>query len=218
MDNRRIILYLFFSGLLSATLAACEYEWRDEPPKLAINDQNVAPFSGGPQSSNVAVSEVPKKPAPTPVPADIRPTLAPGRDVSGSVKLPQDGVQIDILRLREEGKLTVNSNVPGVDVSLAFDERPDSLAKSEGVNPFRFDFELSVPIAIRAIRVLSSYSDYAWAFKTKEGERLVVDSVVDGDWSTIVLLESPPVKSFYVEVLRKNRDNFVHVNEIEIYR
>jgi hypothetical protein len=67
------------------------------------------------------------------------------------------------------------------------------------------------------MRVLSTYSDYGWAVQLENGERLVVDTIVDGEWSTITWPAGVKTGKVTVEVLRLMRDNYVHLNEVEIY-
>jgi hypothetical protein len=49
------------------------------------------------------------------------------------------------------------------------------------------------------------------------GERFVVDTVIDGSWSTIAWPDGISTKRVTVEMLRKVRDNYVHWNEVEFY-
>lgn len=201
-------------AVLLAPLTACEYEWRDEPA-IDPQQQQVAfriPENAADQKPQpVAARLIPTQPP------DVRPVLAPGKDHSGQAALPAGVKKINLLELVESGALKVSANVQVGDISQSFDEREDTLSKSEGINPYRLTFEFSAPRTVKGIRVLSSYSDYAWAFQPEAGERLVVDTVVDGSWSTMAWPEGVKCTRFYVEVLRKMRDNFVHLNEVEVY-
>ena len=49
------------------------------------------------------------------------------------------------------------------------------------------------------------------------GERLILDPVPEGDWALMVWPTQIEAKKVFVQVLRKIRDNYVHVNEIEMY-
>jgi hypothetical protein len=189
----------------------CEYEWKDEPPatdRVVILADNSEPARQQPAEAPKPIQQQQ---------SDQRPVLAPGKDVSGQAALPAKVKRIDLLGLLESGGVQVSANVSGPDLSLAFDEREDTLAKSEGVNPYKLTFEFTNARTIKAIRVLSSYSDYSWAFQTEGGERLFVDTVIDGQWSTIAWPDGVKVQKFSIEVLRKHRDNFVHLNEVEVY-
>jgi hypothetical protein len=200
--------------ILLSLLTACEYEWREEPVG-EVSHQQVA-F----QVPENAAALKPQSVAPRIIatqPPNVRPVLAPGKDHSGQSALPDGVKRLNLLDLVETGALKVSANAQVGDISLAFDEREDTLTKSEGINPYRFTFEFSAPRLIKGIRVLSSYSDYSWAFQPESGERLVVDAVVDGSWSAMAWPEGIKCSKFSLEVLRKMRDNFVHLNEIEVY-
>jgi hypothetical protein len=214
LDSRTAFLRVRYSlGLMGALavvcfgLSACEYEWKDEPARV----QSVS--SGGENSEEVVVKEEVKPPPP----ADVRPLLQPGKAASGRAELPPKAKKIDLTQLAEAGGLSVSSNVPGTDLAPAYDEAENSLAKSEGTNPFKLTFQFANPVAIKAIRVLSTYSDYGWAVQLESGERLVVDSIIDGEWSTIAWPAGVKTGKVTVEVLRLLRDNYVHLNEVEIY-
>jgi hypothetical protein len=198
---------------LSAVLG-CEYEFKeDSGGSSVVLLHDVPQASSDPRNSE---REEPKKPAPAP---EVRAALAPGKDVSGQAALPPNAKRMNLTDLLEQGQLAVTTNlpVPG-DVSLAFDEVDTTLAKSEGANPFVFTFKFGSPVSIKAVRVLSSYSDYGWSIEAQGVPRLVVDTIIDGEWSTIAWPEGVKTSEVKIEVLRKTRDNFVHLNEIEIYQ
>jgi hypothetical protein len=191
-------------------LSGCEYEWREDRG-------DAAPYQVS-KSEEAAEQEAPLKQVRVePVQTEFKPVIAPGRDISGQAELPPKARKINLSELGESGALMVSANAPTGDLGLSFDEREDTLSKSEGVNPYRITFEFKDTKTIKAIRVLSTYSDYSWAFAAEGSERLLVDTVIDGAWSTMTWPEGLKVKRFYVEVLRKQRDNYVHVNEVEVY-
>jgi hypothetical protein len=163
--------------------------------------------------------EVPQPPVEEKKPAsDVRPVLAPGKEVSGLDALPANAKRLNLPELAEKGELTVKSNDPGFgNPTLVYDEIETSLAKSNDINPFKVTFEFATPRTVKGIKVLSSYSDYGWAVEVEGANRLVVDTVIDGQWSTIAWPEGIKAKKVTVEVLRKVRDNYVHLNEIEFY-
>jgi hypothetical protein len=202
-----VVSTLFVCGVF---VCGCEYEWKEEArspepypvQQLAVNDQVAQQ------------TEKPKQAAPPP---EVKPVLAPGKDVSGQAVLPPKARKLNLLELKDTGVLNVTANLMGGDMPQAFDEREDTLAKSEGFNPFTFTFEFTEPRMLKAVRVLSSYSDYSWALQVDQGERLVVDMIIDGEWSTIAWPDGLKGKRIQVEVLRKHRDNYVHLNEVEIY-
>jgi hypothetical protein len=206
----KLVLLSFFG--VSAILG-CEYEFKEE--------------SGG--SSLVLLNDVPralrdprepqqpeqKKPAPPP---EVRSVLAPGKDVSGQAALPPKVKRVNLTELVEQGNLVVSSNLPGAgDIKQAFDEDDSTLAKSEGANPFVFTFKFTNPVTLKAVRVLSTYSDYGWSLEAQGTPRLVVDTIIDGEWSILAWPEGLKTDQVKIEVLRKTRDNYVHLNEIEMY-
>lgn len=203
------------SILLSVTtalaIAACEYEFKDDP-----GSNSDAPRFSSEEAEAPVEQEAPvEKKKPEQV---ARPVLAPGKDVSGAMALPDKVKKLNLTEIVESGALVVSTNVPNLpDAGRIYDEIDTTLAKSEGVNPFKVTFEFTAEKTIKAIRVLSTYSDYGWAIQFDNGERLVVDSVIDGDWSTVAFSDGVKVKKVTVEVLRKVRDNYVHLNEIELY-
>lgn len=210
MRSRKSFLFVIL-GLI-ATLG-CEYEFKEESGGSSVVLLSDVPHvSSDPRNPEQAE---PKKPVPPP---DVRPVLAPGKDVSGQAALPPKVKRLDLTELVEQGQLAVTTNLPGDgDVKLAFDEVDATLAKSEGANPFVFTFTFANPVTLRAVRVLSSYSDYGWSVEAQGTPRLVVDMIIDGEWSTIAWPEGVKTNTVKIEVLRKTRDNFVHLNEIEMY-
>ena len=166
-----------------------------------------------PNQERQAVEE--KKPAEV---SGDRPVLKPGKDVSGAMAVPAKAKKLNLPELIETGVVTLKTNVSGLgDANLAADEIETTLSKSNGVNPFRFSFEFSNDRLIKAVRVLSTYSDYSLAIETDKGDRFVVDMIIEGEWSTVSWPEGLKTKKLSVEVLRKVRDNYVHVNEIELF-
>jgi hypothetical protein len=168
--------------------------------------------------SRVVEPEKPKNETKVAPPSEVRPTLAPGKEVSGQADLPPNTKRLNLTEMKDSSLVQVTSNLNGnPDVSLTFDEVESTLVKSDGINPFRITFQFSQERLIKGIKILSTFSDYGWAVQIDGGERLVVDSVVDGQFSTIAWPAGVKVKNLSVEVLRKVRDNYVHLNEVEIY-
>jgi hypothetical protein len=206
----------FFLQLLccGVIMLGCEYEFKEEGGGSSVVLLHDVPHASSDPRNSEKIE--PKKPAPPP---EVRAALVPGKDVSGQAAIPPNTKRLNLMELVEQGQLTVTTNlpVPG-DVKQAFDEVDNTLAKSEGANPFVFTFTFANPAVLKAVRVLSSYSDYAWAVEAQGTPRLVVDMIIDGEWSTIAWPEGIKTNQVKIEVLRKNRDNFVHLNEIEMYQ
>ncbi len=203
----------FFLLLAVVAVVGCEYEFKeDSGGSSVVLLHDVARESSDPRAPEQAE---PKKPV---QPPEVRPVLAPGKDVSGQAALPPKVKRMNLAALVEQGALTVTSNVPGAgDIQQAFDESDSTLSKSEGTNPFIFTLQFTSPVTVKAVKVLSTYSDYAWAVELQGAPRLVVDMIIDGEWSTIAWPEGVKTSQVKIEVLRKTRDNFVHLNEIELY-
>jgi hypothetical protein len=205
-SNSAFIYRLLVCSGISVALCSCEYEWKDEP---ARTDDRVL----------VLDQEAPQPPVEEKKPESAeRPVLAPGKEVSGMDALPANSKRLNLPELAQNSAVKVTSNDPGLsDPTQVYDEIETSLAKSDGINPLKITFEFAAPHTVKAVKVLSSYSDFGWAIEVDNGNRLVVDTVIDGQWSTIAWPEGIKAKKVVVEVLRKVRDNYVHLNEIEIY-
>lgn len=197
------------AAAFSCVLTACEYEWKED---AGSGEMYRAPAAVAQAGGGVQPKEQKQEPPP-----NVQPVLAPGKDVSGQAAMPPKVKKLNLTEMLEGGTLNVTANIMGGDLGQSFDEREDTLAKSEGHNPFKVTFEFAEQRTIKAVKVLSTYSDYGWALQPDQGERLVVDTIIDGEWSTIAWPDGFKVKRLTVEVLRKYRDNYVHLNEVEIY-
>ncbi len=200
--------------LAAVVVAACEYEFKED---AAGKSSSLVLLRDVPRDSreHQGVTE-PQKPA---QPPDVRPTLVPGKEVSGKAELSPKLKKLNLPDLVEQGAVTVSTNVAGLgDGHLAFDEVDSTLSKSEGRNPFVFTFRFSNPQALKAVRVLSTYSDFGVAVDVEGVGRFVVDTVIDGEWAVVSFPDGgAKISKVVVEVLRKHRDNYVHLNEIEMY-
>ena len=195
--------------LIASTTMGCEYEYRDDP--VASNRPNQPP---PPTQEELKIQEQRKQV----VESSGQPSLKAGKDVSGAMAVPANAKKLNLPQLVEGGQLTVTSNVPGLgDLQNSYDEVETTLTKSDGINPFRFTLDFAAPRNVKAVRVLSTYSDYGWAIQNDAGQRFVVDMIIEGEWSTVAFPEGLKTKRLIVEVLRKVRDNYVHVNEIEVF-
>lgn len=195
--------------IVVGTTIGCEYEYRDDP--VASNRPDQPP---PPTQEEIKIQEQRKQAAES----GDRPTLKAGKDVSGAMAVPANAKKLTLPQLAENGQLTVTSNVPGLgDLQNSYDEVETTLTKSDGINPFRFTLDFAAPRNVKAVRVLSTYSDYGWAIQNDAGQRFVVDMIIEGEWSTVAFPEGLKTKRLIVEVLRKVRDNYVHVNEIEVF-
>ena len=203
-----LLRFGIISALTLTTLSACEYEFKDQPAQgekeVPADEQENAPEDK---------HEEQKHDAPKPLG-----TLAPGKAYQGATSLPAGAKRVDVLNLTASNQATVSSNVPGAALDNLFDGADDSLVRTPEINPLDTTITFTAPTKIKALRVRSTYSDFAIAIQVDGGERVVLDPIPEGDWATIVFPAPVTAKKILVQTLRKSRDNFVHVNEIELYQ
>jgi hypothetical protein len=73
------------------------------------------------------------------------------------------------------------------------------------------------PVRIGAVRVFPSYSTYDWAVRPAPGQpRYLVRAAAEEAWSRIDLPEPLETAEVRLELRRLVRDNFVHLNEVEL--
>jgi hypothetical protein len=204
-----ILRFGLISALTLTTLTACDYEFKDQP---ASQGEKEVPADGEENAPEEKEAEQ-KRDAPKPMG-----TLAPGKPYQGATSLPAGAKRLDILNLTASNQATASSNVPGAALDNLFDGADDSLVRTPEINPLDTTLTFTAPTKIRALRVRSTYSDFAIAVQVDGGERIVLDPIPEGDWATIVWPAPVTAKSILVQTLRKSRDNFVHVNDIELYQ
>jgi len=203
-----IIRFGILNVLALTTLTACEYEFKDEPVKT--QEEVVIEEDAAEEESN---EEEQKQAAPS----AARPTLAPGKAYEGSTTLPSEAKLLDLLNLEATNQATISMNVPGPHNNL-FDGADDTIVRTPGINPLETTITLTAPTKIKALRVRSTYSDFAVAVQIDDSERLILDPIPDGDWATMVWSTPITAKKVLVQILRRTRDNYVHANEIELYQ
>jgi hypothetical protein len=204
-----LLRFGIITALTLTTLTACEYEFKDQPAQgekeIPADEEENAPEGDK--------HEEKKRDAPKPLG-----TLAPGKPYQGATSLPAGAKRLDMLNLAAANQATLTSNVPGETLNNLFDGADDSLVRTPEINPLDTTITFTAATKIRALRVRSTYSDFAIAVQVDGGERVVLDPIPEGDWATIVFPAPVNAKKILVQTLRKSRDNFVHVNEIELYQ
>jgi len=206
-----IVRFGLLSALSLTILTACEYEFKDDPPpsqaeeEIAVDEEEDAPEDAQPAER--------KRPAEP----DVRPTLAPGKPYEGSATLPQGAKRLDLLNLQATNAATLTTNTNESVVTL-FDGADDTLLRTPNINPLDTTITFTQPTKLKALRVRSTYSDFAIAVQVDGGERIILDPIPEGDWGLIVWPAPVTAKKVFVQTLRKVRDNYVHVNEIELYQ
>ena len=151
--------------------------------------------------------------------APNRPTLPDAIAVDdGDVEL--EGLsRIDLRAARESGAMTIETNDPTVDPNLGgvIDGSVHSLVRTESINPLILTFTFDEPIRLRAARIYLAGSPYDWLIEASEGDRRLNRNIPERVWSQIDLPEAVETKVVRVEALRLERDDFVHLNEIELW-
>jgi hypothetical protein len=207
-----ILRFGIITAFTLTTLAACDYEFKDEPMTQGHNEGS-ADHNQNPSREEAKPAE--QKPADAPKPLG---TLAPGKAYQGSTTIPSGSKRIDVLNLVATNQATLSSNVPGETLQNLFDGADDSLVRTPEINPLDTTITFTSPTKIKALRVRSTYSDFAIAVQIDGGERVILDPIPEGDWATMVWATPVTATKILVQTLRKVRDNYVHVNEIELYQ
>jgi hypothetical protein len=190
-------------------LAAC-----DPPRRVVPRSVSAPPLPPG----SIEVEPVlPGAKAPRAVPD--RPTLPDAVTVdAGDFEL--EGLsRIDLRASRESGAVTITTNDPTFDPNLGsvLDGSPNSLARSDSINPLILTFTFKEPIRLRAARIYLAGSPYDWVLEASEGDRRLNRDVPERVWSQIDLPEAVETEVVKVEALRLERDDFVHLNEVELW-
>ena len=152
--------------------------------------------------------------------AESRKTLPAALAVT-SAELPSDGLsKLHLATMRSNGTLEVEVNDP--DAALRVDALIDgdlsTLARSNGINPLVVTLTLAEPVLLKAVRVFATHSPHDWVLEPLPSEgRLLIQNAPGHAWSTIELEEPRKTSVIRVEVLRLERDDYVHLNDIELY-
>jgi hypothetical protein len=152
--------------------------------------------------------------------APARKSLADGTEVALTTDVGADLVKLDLATALSSGALTVDVNDPlaASTITTIIDGDTTTLARSSGINPLIITLTLTEPVQLRAARVFSTYSRFDWLLEAAPGgSRLMVRDAPDGAWSAIQLEQAQDTTVVRIEVLRVERDDFVHLNEIELY-
>jgi hypothetical protein len=159
--------------------------------------------------------------APAPAPATTAPAATEPPD--GDKTIPGDdamrGHKLDFSGPRA-GRLTIDVNDPMFVARLdpLFDGDTATLSRTESVNPLVITFRFPVPVHLTAVRILPSYSSYEWSVEVGRAFRaMLVRAAAPDVWSAIVLPEDVETDTVRVTLRRLERDDYVHVNEIELW-
>jgi hypothetical protein len=129
------------------------------------------------------------------------------------------GERFDLAGGRASGAVLVEVNDPVLRerLDVLFDGATAEPVRSDGVNPLVFRIALDPPVRLVGVRVFPSYSTYDWTVRANpEQPRLLVRGAAEEQWSSIELPEPLVTGEVQIEIARLVRDDFVHVNEIEL--
>jgi hypothetical protein len=187
--------------LLTSAVVACGAE---ETPDTPVESAPTAPEAA----------------AAAPPPPPVRRTL-PDAEPAGAPALAIETLEkVDLAGGHASGEVTIAANDARVQTGIAVlsDGNLESLVVGSGINPLELTITLRRPIRLRAARVFPAGSPYDWVLEPMPGqERLIAQSVPERAWSQIDLAGVVETSVVRLEILRLERDDYVHVNEIELY-
>jgi hypothetical protein len=225
-------------GILLLAMVSCESRnpaaiWAERSARLGMATADGEPSIAGGDVEGLSASDeadvVPTGPDPDSEldsdaeldsESELRRVLSGGVEMAPVATIGQPHHRIDLARARRSGDVEVATNDATLEQQLGplFDGNTRSLVRTEEVNPLFLTFTFRTPVALRGVRVFPSYSSYDWALQTgPDAEWLVIRDASSQSWSGIELERSVETGTVRVELLRRQRDDFVHVNEIEIW-
>ena len=93
-----------------------------------------------------------------------------------------------------------------------------NMAITNSTNPVDVTITFTNPTPLRAARAYLAGSRYDWVIEPAPGEgRRLAENVPERTWSQIDLPGPVETSVVRLEFLRLERDDFVHVSEIELY-
>lgn len=201
-------------ALLAAVLAGCESK---NPASIA--EERAGRPTPTPRPAAV---EQPQAQAPPAMPAEdkiVLPTIRPGTDVANNLSpIEPTLAKLDLAQMLHAGTVKVELNDPSVAAPLLFDGSIDHPARTESINPLVVTLTFAQPVAIAAARIYPTYATYDWALYPDAAQTgLVARGVPQEQWSRIDVPQPKAAQSVQIELVRTERDNYVHVNEIELY-
>ena len=152
--------------------------------------------------------------------SELRRVLSGGIDHASVARFGESSRRLDLALARRSGEVEVVINDPTLDprLDLLFDGDTTSLARSEEINPLFLTFTFRAPVALKGVRLFPSYSSYDWGLQTgPDQDWLVIRGASQEAWSGIELEQSVETGFVKLELLRRESDDFVHLNEVEIW-
>ena len=146
----------------------------------------------------------------------------PDADPAPPAALALDQLErLDLMGGLTTGEVSIAANDERIQQSIALvgDGNVETMAVSNSINPAELTITLRRPIRLRAARVYLAASSYEWVVEPVPGEgRLMAVAKPERTWSQIDLPEAVETSVVRLELLRLERDDYVHVNEIELYQ
>ena len=187
----------YYSGMPDQPPPRAETRSRSRAPKPARQTERRAQEFAPPQLTDL--------------PGEVREVTAASGDGAGQ--------RFDLAAGRASGAVLVEVNDPGLQerLEVLFDGDTGEPVRSDGVNPLVFRIALDPPVRLVGVRVYPSYSTYDWTVRANpEQPRLLVRGAAEEQWSRVELPEPVATAEVQIEIARLVRDDFVHVNEIEL--
>jgi hypothetical protein len=167
----------------------------------------------------------PSAPEPTgqpgPPPDQDRRRLAntvPGR--AGLLAWRGGATLLDLAALLQSKEVEVEVNDPtfAPQVAALFDGAPGPPIRTNSINPLVLTLKFGSPIKLRWARGVFAASPHDWALEpVPGGPRYAATNVPEGEWSRIGLPEATTTSVVRFEILRLERDDYVHVGELELW-
>lgn len=128
--------------------------------------------------------------------------------------------RLDIEQKMLTGTATVRINDPAFQSvrGVLFDGDVLTHSRSNEINPLVITLNFLEPISLQSVRIFPTFSKYDWSLvPSQDHEPAAVRGVPSGEWSRIELTAPVQTTEVRLEVVRLERDDLVHVNEIEIF-
>ncbi len=169
--------------------------------------------TGGARGNSPAAAGAPAQPL-------SRPKLESATVVEAGTADLTDLRMMDLGEGLAAGNVRIEPNDPSVipAVRLIVDGNVESLIKSNVINPLVITIDLAEEISLAAVRVYPVGSPYDWLVEALPGgPRYMLRGVPERAWSQLDLPEAVTTSIVRLEVLRLKRDDYVHLNEVELY-
>jgi hypothetical protein len=144
--------------------------------------------------------------------AAVKNPEAPGNDLK----------KLDIANLYRDGDLAIETNDPTLTPRLTevFDGNTVSLGRSAQINPLVLTFTFKTPLTLKAVRLFPSHASEGYeltVFENSESRGVELSHAPNLEWSRVDVNAKAASSEVQLEVKRLDSDDYVHVNEIEIY-